>query len=479
MTHDRLEQIMVFLEQETGFLLNEGKKEELSCAISERIALLHVNDSEQYLAYIRSPEGSAELAGLIGNLTVGETYFLRNHGHWKALKDIVIPHFIGSPAKRQTKKIHVWSAGCSTGEEPYTIAITLLETLPFPQSWDIAIIATDINQTSLETAKVGTYSKNSFRGVEKKWIEKYFIQTKKTYRIKENIRKMVHFTKMNLNAANGFPLTFQNFNIIFCKNVLMYFRPEVYTRIVDQFADRLHTGEFLFLGHAEGFMASREMFTPLPHANTIIYQKKSQRTDCGLNKGKTKKTGIQDAEMPNQNIPKSQIPNPESQIPNSKWYEAAFSCYRREDFDTALGLLSKTGTEDEPGLEALILKALIHINRSDLAQAEACCEEISRHADMLPEGYALKGMLHELKHDFKGAVKAFDSAIFLDKDFFASHFKLGNIYQIQGNAGKAHRSFANAKRALKKDRQERIKLFYGSASPKLLGDLCESAIRKR
>ncbi len=132
---------------------------------------------------------------------------------------------------------------------------------------------------------------------------------------------------------------------------------------------------------------------------------------------------------------------------------------------------------DHVGIKELILKTLIYINRSDLTEAETCYQELFKNSDVLPEGYVLEGMLKELKKDCEGAIKANQAAIFLDKNFFAPHFRLGSIYQTQGNTKKAHRYFINAERALKKDKKERIKLFCGCVSKELLKDICDSAIR--
>lgn len=440
--------------------------------MKKRMSSLDIDSLLRYSEHIRSLNGSKELISLINSLTIGETYFFRNNEHWRALKEFVLPQILDSRSGND-RSITIWSAGCSTGEEPYSIAITLRENLPFFETWNIKIIGTDINQESIEKAKEGIYTKNSFRGVDDYLIEKYFTKEKEQYRIEERIRQMVEFEVVNLISKNDFPPKYRGFDIIFCRNVLMYFRQEGYREIVDRFAGCLTDGGFLFLGHAEGGMVANTIFENIHSCNTFIFQKRP--ADCGL---KEKSKQIQEFGSQNQAARKSEIQNqtnPPSAI-GDRHYEEALKYYYQEDFDAVLKALSRTGDEGQKVLKELILTALICINMSDLDRAEVCREQALKISDTSPEVYIIESMIKEAKGDYDGAIVSAQSAIFLDRHLFIPQFRLGHIYHEMGEYRKAKRCFTNALKALNTDDQERIKLFCVGCSKALLADICRRKI---
>ena len=286
MTHDKTKHIVSFIESECGFFFDDKKRTGMFSLVRERMSSVGVDSPEAYLSFIKSLKGSSELKNLISCVTVGETYFLRNKDHWRAFKKFVLPRIIDSK-NGKNRSVKIWSAGCSTGEEAYTIAVSLLESLPFPQNWDIKIMATDINEASLAKARAGVYTRNAFRGVEEQWVKKWFTEKKGAYRIRKEVRKIVDFSSLNLVSQNRFPSAYTDPDIIFCRNVLMYFRKEVYMRVIKQFAECLKPGEFLFLGHAEGAMARQDNFKSINCCDTFIFQKRndfgSRILDFGLN----------------------------------------------------------------------------------------------------------------------------------------------------------------------------------------------------
>ena len=243
--NSRVEPLISFLEEETGFVLNDKKKEELSFFIKRRTPVIRVNTLDRYLDHIRSPNGSEELMNLIEFLTVGETFFFRNKSHWQAFKGFVLPKIIDAN-RQNTKKLKFWSAGCCTGEEAYSIAIFLKEAFPVLETWAIKIIATDINQISIEKAREGLYRQNSFRGEDSYFIERYFLKEQGKYRIREEIREMVDFEQFNLVSKADFPSKHKECDVIFCRNVLMYFHPKSHEDIIKKFAFSLKEEGFLF-----------------------------------------------------------------------------------------------------------------------------------------------------------------------------------------------------------------------------------------
>ncbi len=499
-----MEQIITFLGKKTGFLFDDRKKEALSSIIEARVKSVSFGSEELYLAHLRSPDGLAELVELIGHVTVGETYFLRNKQHWHALNGFVLPMIANSNRGRK-QRIKIWSAGCSTGEEPYSIAVSILESLPFSRNWDISIAGTDINDTFLERARKGIYSKNAFRGVKAQWIEKWFTKEKRGYRIKSEVRKMVKFLNLNLISQNGFPLAFSDLDIIFCRNVMMYFRPEVYQRVFRQFAESLKPGGFLFLGYAEGSMAPKEIFEARTCCDTFIYQKRANLGIQNWALGSDKETsnqatfrkylksenrstkppkfdgkhsipphaGIGNDKVRDLPIPKSHRPQPK--VGDHHSYDAALALYFKEHFDAALRALPQNDTQNS-GLKELILKTVIQTDSSDLINAEISLRELFDRSDILPEAHVLEAMIKEGKGDYEGAVKAYQAALFLDKAFFLPHFRLAQVRSWQGEAERAVRHFKNALKSLKADREERVMLFSGGVRKELMAEICRKRL---
>lgn len=264
-----IQDIVDYIENDTGFSLNDRRREKLSLLIRRRITETGMAP-EDYLSYIQSVKGSIELYRLVSILTVGETYFFRNDDHWQALKEYVLPEI---RSRNGSTSLKIWSAGCSTGEEAYSIAISLWENFYYHQNLKPKIFATDINQTSLEIAIKGYYSRNSFRNVDQRVIDRYFDFADGRYKIKDYIRRMIHFDRLSLMTPRGFPAFYDEFSVIFCRNVLMYFKPLYYTEICKKLADSLTNGGFLFLGHAETNIAPASLFRRVRCCNTLIYQK--------------------------------------------------------------------------------------------------------------------------------------------------------------------------------------------------------------
>jgi chemotaxis protein methyltransferase CheR len=463
------------------------------------------DSGNRYLAHIQSPHGANELLQLIGRTTVGETYFFRNENHWRSFREFVLPQIKKNRIKDK-QSLAIWSAGCSTGDEPYTIAMVLLEENLIPPVWDVRIHATDIDRDAIDFAQKGLYYKNAFRGVEQRWIDKYFILEKGRYRIIEAARKMVSFERFNLITAASYPPRCLDLDIIFCRNVLMYLRPEIYRRVIRKFTSALKDDGFLFLGHAEGRIVHNTAFTPVKCCDTFVFRKSTayggkqpgshlvkrirdeQETRAGLatpDSAEKKRQGHKrrrQSERPavskhapagnRKNLPDGGLKD--NATPNSTPYAKALEYYLKEDFKAALEELPKRKSQD---LRTLILSALICINLSDFTTTESLLHDALAITDVSPEVHQVRAMLLETQGNLEAAASANRAAIFLDGDFFPPHFRLGHIYQSQGEAATARKHFSNALRVLGNDDENRVKLFCGKTSMKLLKDICRKRCR--
>lgn len=253
-----------------GMYFDDNSKYILEKRLSKRVKSHHLNDFRDYyrlLLYDKRRE--EELSFIVDVLTVNETYFFREMSQLKTLSEEILPELKNT--NRDTKKIRIWSAGCSTGEEPYTIAMMVLEQGLF-WGWDVEILGSDINQRVLQHARRGIYRKNSFRTTEEHYMEKYFINENSLYKINDNVRRLVNFSCLNL--LDPFKVKFVGeMDVILCRNVLIYFDQEARKKVIKGFHERLMEGRYLLLGHAESLMNISTAFTLKHFKHDMVYQK--------------------------------------------------------------------------------------------------------------------------------------------------------------------------------------------------------------
>jgi len=235
-------------------------------------------DYYHYLKYNRHKE--QELIDIMNVITTNETYFFRESYQLKAFSDEIIPELIKRKSACGSRSLRIWSAGCSTGEEPYTIAM-LLSTILELKDWNIEIIGTDISQKVLQQARRAVYGKPSFRVTEEKDLQRFFVQQDDGYKVNNSIRECVTFSHLNLFDTHHLAL-FGAFDLIFCRNVIIYFDMAARKRVIESFHSALHDGGFLLLGHSESLMNITTSFTLRHFKNDMVYQKPDRFPPGGL-----------------------------------------------------------------------------------------------------------------------------------------------------------------------------------------------------
>lgn len=482
------------MEQKTGFNLNNRNQEKIVSLLIGRMHSIGMDTQQQYLNYITSLEGNKDLENLICDITVNESYFFRNTDHWHVFQNFVLPQLIKTKKEANKKSIKIWSAGCSTGEEPYTIAVNLCESSYVLDNFEINIFATDIDNTALNIARKGLYTSNSFRGDNNHLIDKYFLQQNNKFKLKQNIMDMVTFERLNIISSKGFPLRFFNCDIIFCRNMLMYFKPETQSKTVKNIAKCLNKGGFFFLGHSESSLARNTNLNSIHHCNTFVFQKtdkkESQRKiQIEQLESIEQKISVLDRQL--DSVSTHSMSNPEiydPQIkektkknivkrPEIKSYKDAFQSYLKEDFQYTLKILLSKEKHTSLNIEELLLCALCYINASAFERAGIYIQKAFKKSKIVPEIHMADAMQKEAIGDIDGAVKANQAALFLDNFFFAALFRLGHIYYTAGDRGKADKYFKNAINALKKDQEKRVQLFCGNISFKTLNDICKQLMQ--
>lgn len=253
-----------------GMYFDDNSKYLLEKRLSKRVKSHHLNDfRDYYRLLLYDKRKDEELSFIVDVLTVNETYFFREMSQLKTLSEEILPELKNT--NRESKKIRIWSAGCSTGEEPYTIAMMVLEQGVF-LGWDVEILGSDINQRVLQHARRGIYRKNSFRTTEEHYIEKYFTHENNLYKINDSVRRLVNFSCLNL--LDPFKVKFVGeMDVILCRNVLIYFDLEARKKVIRGFHERLTDGRYLLLGHAESLMNISTAFMLKHFKHDMVYQK--------------------------------------------------------------------------------------------------------------------------------------------------------------------------------------------------------------
>ena len=263
---ESFERISRILYQHSGIALSAGKHELVKSRLGKRIRATGIGGFEEYLAYIEQDRSGRELRELIDALTTNKTSFFRESEHFDFLRQSVLPKLRESSGKKR-----IWSAGCSTGEEPYTIAIALREEIPNIDLMDLKILATDISDKVLACARKAEYAADKLDGLPPEILKKHFKPVgngeRMIWRVNDSVRKLVSLAKLNLMGPWGMKGPFQ---IIFCRNVMIYFDRPTQQRLVQRFWDMLERGGYLFVGHSESLTSTNKNFT---YVKPAVYMK--------------------------------------------------------------------------------------------------------------------------------------------------------------------------------------------------------------
>lgn len=266
-TEGDFHRIRNLVEDYCGITLGDHKRELVYGRLSRRLRKLRMRSCKEYLRYLESNEAD-ELTELINALTTNVTHFFREPHHFEYLKGTLLPALW--KRNKATRRLRIWSAGCSTGQEPYSIAMTILEALPFQAGWDVKILATDLDSNVLARASAGIYAKGDLEDIPteklKRWFQRGSGNQKGFVRAKHELRELVTFKQLNLLEA--WPMQGM-FDAIFCRNVVIYFGPETTDELIQRFYDRLQDGGHLFLGHSER-TGPKSRFK---HSGLTIYRK--------------------------------------------------------------------------------------------------------------------------------------------------------------------------------------------------------------
>ncbi len=263
-----------YIYETSGMYFPDSKRYFFESRFAHRLQELKLDSYHAYLRFLcTNSEGPKEYSRLIQEITINETSFFRNAAQFRAMVDLIVPEILKMKQKQGTNRLRIWSAGCSSGEEPYTIALFLLEYLKDKiRNWQVEILGTDIDPSVIEAAKRGIYTEYRLRNVPAEIRKRFFNTNHNGFAVNDNLKRLVNFRVSNLNnKRDNIPM--RNFDIIFCRNVLIYFNTVSKKRVVENFCESLVNHGFFLLGHSESLFDVTEKFKLVHFPGGMAYKK--------------------------------------------------------------------------------------------------------------------------------------------------------------------------------------------------------------
>jgi chemotaxis protein methyltransferase CheR len=259
-----------FFYRRTGISFEKSKRYFVDKRLVERIEATRTSTFRGYFTLLRFQASGEELQQLTNIMTVNETYFLREEYQFKCLVDSILPQIVHR--RVGANAIRIWCIPSSSGEEPYSVAMFLLENWPGITQWDVEIISSDIDTSILRRARAGRYSARSVQYLPDLWLKKYFKSVGDEYQLCDDLRQAVEFTRVNLSEPAD-TLGYRNFDVIFCRNLLIYFDDASRKTASETFYEALNPGGYLCLGHSESMSRISSLFEVRKFPEAIVYRK--------------------------------------------------------------------------------------------------------------------------------------------------------------------------------------------------------------
>lgn len=496
-----------WIHKHSGIFLEDTKMDSLRISLVTRATRFDFTDYNDYFRLLSSDED--EFKELMNLVTINETSFFRFPAQFEALRDIVIPEIVDARAPEHTKRFRVWSAGCSTGEEPYTIAMTLLDSALEGLGYQPEVVGTDVSTQALEKARTGVYPARSLSNLPQAVIQRHFEPVKDGHRPVKRVRERCSFNFHNL-IKEPYPLAYMsNWDVIFCRNVTIYFRIESTKRVVDNFFEALNPGGYLFIGHSETLTSVSDRFEPVEIGGVFLYRKPKARKGFTFNdimakrqgaratpdKGRESRRTVPSSEgtadagrtRPVASMPgkdKSDGIRPRERAGHSLASAAerdeliarAHALLEQADPAAALDLAERALESNAGDLDAHVVAAFALADLGDLERAAAQAQDALRMNPLAAPARYILGVITLQQGDVSGAISEFKRTLYIDRDFVLAHFSLANIYKQQHKLTEACREYENTLRALYAKPEGAWTAFLGGFRPDLLAKSCERSL---
>jgi chemotaxis protein methyltransferase CheR len=486
-----------------GLQLDDGKLDLVADVLGERLAALGDPPLDAYLARLAAGD-EAEVGALAERLTVGETYFFRNRNDLDAFLHAVIPARL--EARARERRLRIVSAGCSSGEEPYTLAMLLLG-VPALEGWDVRIQGFDVNPAAVARARAARYGEWSLRQTSAEARARFFRRERGGVRVADEVRALVELEERNLVAED--PRFWQpgTLDVVFCRNVTMYLSPEITRRIVARVARALAPGGVLFLGHAETLRGVSSAFHLRNTHGTFYYQLRGGAEEPlqparaapapaaepalaaplpeggwveAIRRASERVAHLAAARppgAPGAAPTPAPLPAPAPWRPAASPAAVASELLREERFAEALAALGAAPIERETDRDALLVRAVLLTVSGDPREAERVCARLLELDELNAEAHYVMALCREHARDPAGAASHDHYACYLDPTFAMPRLHLGLMASRAGEREGARRELARALVLLAAEEGSRILLLGGGFRREALVGLCSAELR--
>ncbi|HEX9602750.1 MAG TPA: CheR family methyltransferase [Myxococcales bacterium] len=495
-----VERFRELVSRRLGLHFDDGKLDFLGDVLRKRLGATQCPEPASYLD--RLGAAPAELRAVAQQLTVSETYFFRNADHQRAFVETAVRDRMRARAAQ--RHLRILSAGCASGEEAYTLAILLRDCVPELEGWNVELRGIDVNPAMIAKAQRARYSAWSLRQTPPEVRDRWFRPAGGEYELVEPVRAMAAFEERNLIEDDASFWRAGAFDVVFCRNVVMYFAPEVVREVISRIARALRPDGYLFLGHAETLRGVSAEFHLRHTHDTFYYQRRSE------------------SEAPATRPPRAEVPpGPPASATRPEdpsWFEAiqraadriavltdrplrngaaeaaasspppartrdrpdltgASDLLRQERYGEALQALHRLPTESRADPDALLLRAVLLTSSGDLAEATRACRQLLALDELNAGAHYVMALCSEHAGDPRAAAEHDDIAAYLDPNFAMPHLHRGLLARRAGDLAAARGEFERACRLLDREDAARILLFGGGFRREALISLCEGQLR--
>ena len=515
-----LEQFIRFrdlIEDRCGLHFDESQRPSLSASLRARMQQLGLDRLDDYYDRLQARPADEGFRKLINLVTITETCFFRDQSQFRLLRRHILPTLLAERAGQPKPTLRIWSAGCSSGEEAYSIALMLWDMglhLMYPD-WTFEIVGTDVNTEVLDAAKRGVYSARALRNVEGDWLRRYFRPDGPNFCLNEEVRRGVRFEYGNLTRA-PLPRPSSGHDIVFCKNVAIYFRPEMTRRLVRGLHQSLADGGYLLLGHSESLWQMADGFALVEHERAFCYRKAASDAEAegqadpkpvgrSRSAAAPAKTAARSAGARRRATPPPIEPPPPAGHPNAAaalgtpaghpnaaaalgtpaprvatagQYERCLRAFRAGEWTEAETSLDALIQSTPTFLPAHLLLGGVYAHRGRYEEAREQAERVLRLSDLEPRAHLLLGMIAARRGRLDEALQALRRVLYLDDSLALAHFWLGNLYRDRGDIERACHEYQNVIRDWDRHTLELTEEFASDLTAEQLVNFCRSSLQR-
>jgi len=501
LSSDEFQLFRDWIHHHSGIYLEDSKVDSLRISLVTRATRFGFTDYGDYFRVLESDED--EFKELMNLVTINETSFFRFPAQFDAFRDHVIPEILAGKQDGGTRRFRVWSAGCSTGEEPYTIGMTLLDSALTSAGYTCEVVGTDVSTQALERARAGVYPARSLATLQQQIIQRWFEPVRDGHRPIKPVRNLCGFHFHNL-IKEPYPLAFMSsWDVIFCRNVTIYFRLESTRRVVQNFYNALNPGGYLFIGHSETLTSISDQFEAVEVGGVFLYRKPVSKrllsfgdivsrrsasktvepraaSRVAMRRPATPATPQQPRRQPASPRP-IEPPTESPAVPaagtdSGQLVARAHALLEQAQATDALAL-AREAIELEPGnTEAHLVAAFAFADLGQLDEAMAQAQLVLDSYPLTAGARYILGIIHQQRGDLDRALSEYKRTVYIDRDFVLAHFAIANIYRARGQNSDACREYENTLRALYVKPDGQWTAFLGGFRPDLLSKTCERSL---